>query len=92
METNHFVNMVETIILGLNVTNVISFVTFHKKLGNLSNDDSDRNKNGKKTSRFRLAKEQLCTCITHLLYISLASLHDNNVKEPNFMFRRGREY
>ena len=32
--------------------------------GNLSNDDSDGNKNGKKSNRFRLAKQQLFTCIT----------------------------
>ena len=48
--------MVETIILGLNVTNVISFVTFHIKLGNLSNDDGDGNKNGKKKQEVSIGK------------------------------------
>ena len=32
-------------------------------LGSLSNDDGDGNKNDKK-KRFRLTKQQLCTCIT----------------------------
>ena len=44
-----------------------------------------------KSIRFRLAKQQLCTCITLFLYISLPSLHDYNVKVPNFTFCRGRE-
>ena len=30
----------------------------------LSNDDGDGNENSKKAKRFRLAKQQLCTCIT----------------------------
>ena len=35
----------------------------------------------------RLAKQQLCTCMHHaFLYISLPSLHDYNVKLPNFTF------
>ena len=35
------------------------------KLGSLSNDAGDVNENGEKaTSWFRLAKQQLCTCIT----------------------------
>ena len=33
-------------------------------LGNLSNEDGDGNENENKTNRFRLAKQQLCTCIT----------------------------
>ena len=42
----------------------------------LSNDDSDVNDNVKKSNRLRLAKQQLCTCITLFFYISLPSLHD----------------
>ena len=45
----------------------------------LSNDDGDGNEKGKKSNRFRLAKQQLCTL-----------LHDYNVKVPNFTFCRGR--
>ena len=33
-------------------------------IGNSSNDDGDGIENGKKINRFRLAKQQLCTCIT----------------------------
>ena len=35
-------------ILVSDITNVISFVTFYHKLGELSNDDGDGNENGKK--------------------------------------------
>ena len=45
----------------------------------LSNDDGDGNEKGKKSNRFRLAKQQLCTL-----------LHDYNVKVSNFTFCRGR--
>ena len=61
-------------------------------LASLRSDDGDGNENGKKAiDRFRLAKQQLCTCITLFLYISLLSLHGFNVKVPNFSFCRGRE-
>ena len=33
-------------------------------LRSLSNDDGDGNENGNKSNRFRLARQQLCTCIT----------------------------
>ena len=33
-------------------------------LGSLSDDDDDGSENGKKNKRFRLAKQQLCKCIT----------------------------
>ena len=33
-------------------------------LGSLGNDDGDGDQNRKKSNRFRLAKQQLCTCIT----------------------------
>ena len=39
---------------------VIEFAT----LGSLTNDDGDGNANDKKALGFRLAKQQLCTCIT----------------------------
>ena len=35
-------------------------------LGSFSNDDGDFNENGKKKNRLRLAKQQLCPCITLL--------------------------
>ena len=71
------------------------FVPFHHltnvcgTIGSLRNDD-DGNENSKKSNRFRQAKQQLCTCVTLFLYISLPSLHDYNVKLPNFTFCRGR--
>ena len=50
-------------------------------LGSLSNDD------GKKSNRGRLAKQQLHLHVYHaFLYISLPSLHDYNMKMPNFTF------
>ena len=58
-------------------------------IGNLSNDDDDGNKNGKKQQVLRLSKQQLCTCITlfrSFQYISLPSVHDYDVKVPNFTF------
>ena len=37
----------------------------YQSLGSLSNDDGEVNENGKKNSRFRLAKQQLCTRIVN---------------------------
>ena len=56
----------------------------------LSKDDGDVNEKGKKQT-FRSAKQLLCTYITLFLCISLPSLHDYDVKMPNFTFSRGRE-
>ena len=33
-----------------------------ESIGSLSNNDGDGNEKGKKSNRFRLAKQQLCTC------------------------------
>ena len=51
-----------------------------------------RQRERQKSNRFRLAKQQLCTCITLFLYISLPSLHDYDVKRPNSTFFGEREY
>ena len=45
-----------------------------------------------KTNGFRLAKQQLCTCITLLVHFYRPLLPDYNVKVPNFTFCRGREH
>ena len=46
-----------------------------------------------KTNRFRLAKQQLCTCITFFCtFLSAVVPHDYNVKVPNFTFCRVREH
>ena len=37
-------------------------------------------------NRFGLAKQRFCTCVTLLLYISLPSLCNNDVKLPYFTF------
>ena len=50
----------------------------------LSNDDGDQN--GKRAKRPKLAKQQLCTCITLSLHISLLSLQVHDVTMPNFTF------
>ena len=61
------------------------------KLRSLSNDDGDINKNGKKNNRFRLAKQQLCVHRA-FLNISLLSLHDYDMKMPDFTFCGGHEH
>ena len=60
-------------------------------IGSLSNDDADGNKNGKKA--IGLISKTTTLHVHHaFLYISLPSLHDYNVKVPNFTFCRGREH
>ena len=61
-------------------------------LESLSNEDVDGKENGKQAMLFRLAKQQLCTCITLFLYISLPSFLDYNVKVPKLTFCRGWEH
>ena len=47
----------------------------------------------KKRSRFRLTKQQLCTCITlFCTFFFLPSLHDYDVKMPIFTFCGRREH
>ena len=58
---------------------------FFLSLGSLSNDDGDGNENGKKV--IGLDSETTTLHVHHsFLYISLPSLHDYNVKVPNFTF------
>ena len=45
----------------------------------------------RKWRQFYEAKQQPCTCSTLFLYISLLSLHDYDVKMPNFTFYGGRK-
>ena len=56
------------------------------RLRSLSNDDGDVNENGKKTIGFRIGKTTALHVHHAFLYISLQSLHDHNVKMPNFTF------
>ena len=50
-----------------------------------------RQRKRQKSNTFRLAKQELCTCITFFWYISLPSLHDYDLKVPNFTFCGGCE-
>ena len=53
-----------------------------------------RQRERQQSKRFRLAKQQLCTCIALFLYISLPSLHDFDVKDvklTSFTFYGQRE-
>ena len=59
-------------------------------IGSLSNVDANVNEIGKKSNRFRLAKQQLCTCIT--LFCSFLCCHcTKDLKMPYFTFCGGRE-
>ena len=60
-------------------------------LGSLRSDDADVNESGKKAIDLDLSKTTLH--VHHaFLYISLPSLHDYDVKMPNFTSCRGREH
>ena len=60
-----------------------NFHARREEKGSFSIDDGDR-------GRQKGIKQQLCTCITPYLYISLPSLHDYDVKVPDFMGYGGR--
>ena len=53
--------------------------------GNLSNGDSDGNENGKKPIGFDWQNNKFARHHA-FLYIALPSLHDYDVKMPNFTF------
>ena len=58
--------------------------------GSFSNDDGDGNNNGKKA--IGLISKTTTLHVHHaFLYISLPSLHDYEVKMPNFTFYGGRK-
>ena len=60
-------------------------------LGNLSNDDGDGNENGKNTIGL-ISKTTILHVHHAFLYISLPSLHNYDVKPPNFTFYGGRDH
>ena len=68
------------------------FVGVHCIIRELKQRRRGRQRERQKSNRFILAKQQLCTCITLFLYISLPSLPDYNGKMPEFTFCRGREH
>ena len=61
-------------------------------LGSLSTDDWRRQRERQKAIGLDWQNEHLCTCTLFFLYISLPSLHDYDVKIPNFTFSGGREH
>ena len=69
------------------VSNSSNIATLCSPLGN---DDGHRQRELQKRNWFRLAKQQLCTCIT--LFCTFFCLHfEYDVKMPIFTFRGGRE-
>ena len=60
-------------------------------LGSLGNDDGEVNENGKEGIDF-ISKTTTLQVHHAFLYISLPSLHEYDVKMPNFTFCRGREH
>ena len=61
-------------------------------LGSLSIDDGDDNENGKKATELHKQNNNFARAFQAFLYISLPTLHDYNVKMPNFLFWRELEY
>ena len=60
-------------------------------LGSLGNDDGEVNENGKEGIDL-ISKTTTLQVHDAFLYISLPSLHEYDVKMPNFTFCRGREH
>ena len=63
----------------------------YKTFGTLRSDDGDGNENVEKTIRL-ITKTIILPVHQAFLYISLPSLHDYEVKKPNFTLYRGRTY
>ena len=55
-------------------------------IGSLSNYDGDVNEKGKKVIGLDWQNNNFARFITLFLYISLSSLHDYDMKMPNFTF------
>ena len=61
-------------------------------IGSLSNYDGDVNESGKKPVGLDWQNNNFARCITLFLYISLSSLHDYDMKMPNFTFCGERDH
>ena len=66
---------------------------WRERVGNLSNDDGNVNEKGKKSNRFRLAKQQPCTWITLLCTFFVVRkrqisrlVEDGNSRQRHFLF------
>ena len=66
----------------------IYFLYFVRKLGTLRSDDGDGNGNATKAIGL-ISKTTILHVHYAFLYISLPSLHDYDVKTPNFTMYRG---
>ena len=55
-------------------------------LGSISNDDGDGNENGKKSTELDKQNNNFARAFHAFLYTSLPTLHDYDVKMPNFLF------
>ena len=62
-----------------------------KIIGSFSKDDSDGNRNGKKAIKQQLCSYMTFLCLFFFFFFFLPSLHDYDMKMPNFTFCRGRE-
>ena len=64
----------------------------HQTVGSFSNDDGDGNPGRQKKKTIGLLRETTTLHVRHaVLYISLPSLHDYDVKMPNCNFYGGRK-
>ena len=61
-------------------------------IGSLSNYDGDVNEKGKKVIGLDWQNHNFARFITLFLYITLSSLHDNDMKMPNFTFCGERDH
>ena len=55
-------------------------------LASLSNDNGDGNVNGEKATELDAQNNNFARAFHAFLYISLPTLHDYDVKMPNFLF------
>ena len=55
-------------------------------IGSISNDDGDGNENGKKSTELDKQNNNFARAFHAFLYTSLPTLHDCDVKIPNFLF------
>ena len=61
-------------------------------LGSLSNDDGDVNENGKKAIGLDWQNNNFARASHFVVHFFLSSLHDYDVKMPNFTFCGDREH
>ena len=60
-------------------------------IGSLSNGDGNGNENGKRAIGLDKQNNNFARASRYFVHFSLLSLHDYDVKRPNFTFYGGRE-